>query len=374
MTSLSQPNGLTRWVRPYCVTGTILLLLLRSSEVRSQDFTYATNNGTVAITRYIGPGGAVTIPGTVGSLPVTGIGAEAFLSSTIVTSVTIPDSVTYIGYAAFQSTSLGSVIIPESVTNIDDYAFNGCPNLTNLTILDSHTAIGQWAFQNCQSLQHVSLGLNLISIGAAAFAGCTSLTNLTIPDSVTGIQDGVFELGGGIGAFTGCASLTNVAIPEGVARIGYYAFSDCQALTSITIPRSVTDIGFNAFDGCTNLSAVYFSGDAPGLEWDVVKDMKTTIYYLPGTMGWGSTFGGFPTALWQPQFQIDDLGARTNGFGFSISWASAMTVVLEASTNLTNPTWIPLATNTLSSGWSYFRDPQWTDYPARFYRVRVRWQ
>ena len=34
-----------------------------------------------------------------------------------------------------------------------------------------------------------------------------------------------------------------------------------------------------------------------------------------------------------------------------------MTVVVEASTNLANPTWTPLATNTLTSGSAYFSDP-----------------
>ena len=61
---------------------------------------------------------------------------------------------------------------------------------------------------------------------------------------------------------------------------------------------------------------------------------------------------------------------RTNGFGFTISWATNIPVVVEASTNLANPIWSPLATNTLTSGSSYFSDPQWTNYPARFYRLR----
>jgi len=102
--------------------------------------------------------------------------------------------------------------------------------------------------------------------------------------------------------------------------------------------------------------------------WD-----PATIYYLPGTTGWDdfSTNTGLPTALWTPPGQISDagLGVRTNQFGFTINWAGAVTVVVEASTNLANPAWIPLATNTLTSGSAYFSDPQWTNYPARFYRV-----
>ena len=47
-----------------------------------------------------------------------------------------------------------------------------------------------------------------------------------------------------------------------------------------------------------------------------------------------------------------------------------MTVVVEACTNLANPAWHPIGTNTLISGSAYFSDPQWTNYPARFYRLR----
>ena len=44
-------------------------------------------------------------------------------------------------------------------------------------------------------------------------------------------------------------------------------------------------------------------------------------------------------------------------------------VVVEAATNLANPVWIPVSTNTLTSGTNYFSDPQWTNYPERFYRA-----
>jgi hypothetical protein len=87
-----------------------------------------------------------------------------------------------------------------------------------------------------------------------------------------------------------------------------------------------------------------------------------------------STFAGHPTRLWQPQVQISspNFGVGTNGFGFTITWTSGMTAVVEASTNPTSPFWVPLATNTFTSDSAYFSDPQWTNYPGRFYRLR--WQ
>ena len=61
---------------------------------------------------------------------------------------------------------------------------------------------------------------------------------------------------------------------------------------------------------------------------------------------------------------------RGNQFGFTVTGASNMVVVVEATTDLANPTWYPLQTNTLTGASSYFSDPLWTNYPARFYRVR----
>lgn len=64
------------------------------------------------------------------------------------------------------------------------------------------------------------------------------------------------------------------------------------------------------------------------------------------------------------------LGAQTNRFGFTISWATNASVVVEASTSLNNPKWSPVQTNALNGGTFYFSDPEWTNYLSRFYRVR----
>ncbi len=73
-----------------------------------------------------------------------------------------------------------------------------------------------------------------------------------------------------------------------------------------------------------------------------------------------------------PAIQTGDgsFGVKTNQFGFNISWTSEQTVVVEASTNLANPDWQPVQTNTLTTGTAYFSDPQWMNYPGRFYRLR----
>ena len=169
--------------------------------------------------------------------------------------------------------------------------------------------------------------------------------------------------------------LTSVTIPNSVTTIGDYAFYDCTGLTSLTLPSSVATIGNYAFNGCTSLMGVFFQGNAPSLGGSYVfsGDNNATIYYFPGTAGWGRTFGGRRAVLWNPEPQ--NVGIQTNRFGFTITGSSNLVIVVEACTNPANPLWSPVATNTLNTfigtnGTSYFSDPQWTNYSGRFYRLR----
>jgi hypothetical protein len=222
------------------------------------------------------------------------------------------------------------------------------------------------------------------------------LTNITIPDSVTNIGSGAFGMWPDLTAITvstnnpaysdvdgvlfnksqttlvqypvGKAG-TNITIPNSVTSIWNEALSGVP-ITSVTIPTSVTIIGDWAFGYCYNLTSVYFQGNAPSLGGSSVfnGDDNATIYYLIGTTGWSTTFGGRPAVLWNPQAQT--IGMLTNGLGFTITGSSNLVIVVEACTNLASASWTSLQTCTLTNGSIYFSDPQWTNYPARFYRTR----
>ncbi len=302
-------------------------------------FLYTPNaNGTVTITGYTGPGGAVDIPGTINGLPVVAIGDDAFDNCTSLTRTTMPDSVTSIGLNAFRNcisltsltipsrlTSIGgyaffcclgltSITLPNTITSIGEGAFNGCFSLTSVTLPNHITSIGSQTFWSCSSLTGVTIPESVTSIGDQAFDDCTSLANITIPGSVTRIGDWAFGNCTSLAsvvvpnrltsirtcAFYDCASLTNLTIPKSVTSIEYGACEGCTSLTNVMIPEGVTNLGDTAFWSCTNLTGIHFSGNAPALGGPSVfgADNNATAYYLPGTTGWGTTFGGRPTAVW----------------------------------------------------------------------------
>jgi hypothetical protein len=357
------------------------------------------------------------------------VGICAFLNCTNLASVAMGTNTASVGISEFDScASLTSLTIPGSVLKIGSSALQNCGGLTNVTIGKGVASIGNRAFDACSNLtviaadpQNINLGsvdgvlvnkgLNLLvqypggktgiytipncvsNIGNGVFHGSIQLTGITIPSGVQGIGDW---------AFGSCSGLTRLIIPNNVGNIGSYSFESCSNLVKVTIADSVTSIGYHVFDNCPsltdvtigsgltssslprnwsgifsdcpNLTSIYLAGLAPYFTWNPTNEIASpTAYCLPTAQGPNFYPGvtGLPTALWLPLILSTDgsFGFQTNQFGFNITWASGWTVRVEACTNLANPDWTTLGANTMTNGLSYFSDPQWTNYPSRFYRL-----
>jgi len=239
-----------------------------------EDFNYVDAGSTIVISGYFGDGGAVSIPSYINEKPVIELyGWEIFGEK--LTSVTFgaDSKLESIRGGVFNNTKITTITIPDSVTYINNFAFGGCTGLTSITIPKSVKTIEGWgAFTGCTNLATVTFetGSQLETIGGGTFAGCTSLTTITIPKTVkTIIGWGVFEgctklatvtfeadsqlksISGG--AFINC-NLSDITIPTSVTSIDGGAFQD-NPLTSVTIGANVTLGGWSPFPG--NLSDVY---------------------------------------------------------------------------------------------------------------------
>jgi len=225
------------------------------------DFSYVSDGTSVTITGCsASPCEAnLTIPASIGGLPVTGIIDEAFYNQTSLRTVAIPASVTSLGVSAFNNSGLTSVSFEagSALATIGDFAFLGTSGLTSINIPASVTTLGVGAFNN-SGLTSVSFeaGSALATIGDSAFEGTSGLASITIPASVTSLGGSAFRYSG----------LTSVSFEAGsaLATIGDFAFQGTSGLTSITIPASVTTIGDNAF-GYSGLTSVIFLGDVPSV-------------------------------------------------------------------------------------------------------------
>lgn len=148
------------------------------------DFDFILNNTAVIVTRYKGTAADVTIPSRYKGKPVTMIDHAAFHNSSVVTSVTIPDSVTSIPDDAFSYCSqLTNISIPNSVTFIGFSAFNSCTSLKSITLPSSLSTIQSYAFYNCGNLKTIRIPVSVTSIGNCAFDDCPSLMTVTYPGS-----------------------------------------------------------------------------------------------------------------------------------------------------------------------------------------------
>ena len=123
------------------------------------------------------------------------------------------------------------------------------------------------------SVYYQNKSYKVTSIGNSAFEGCVDLTSVSLPNSLTNI---------GNGAFWECSSLKSVVIPDGVTTIGEGAFRNCFNLVSVVIPNSVTSISSSAFGNCSNLSQVISLIQNPfAINRNVFATYSTTTLIIP---------------------------------------------------------------------------------------------
>src|SRR5271157_2832787 len=144
-----------------CASWLALLVLLALPCALTAQFSYTTGPYGIIITGYNGPGGAVTVPGTINGRGVFAI--RSLGRPYDITSVTISSPIAYIEDSAFMRCSLTNVLIPNSVYYIGNYAF-AFSGLTSVTIPGNVSSFFTWAFAYCSNLRSATISDGFMSI------------------------------------------------------------------------------------------------------------------------------------------------------------------------------------------------------------------
>jgi len=182
---------------------------------------------------------------------ITEIRRYTFSQCVSLASIEIPAGVTAIGDRAFsECTELSELVLPQVLTAIGDHAFTACRNLKVLEIPDSVEAMGDAAFSSCKSLERVKLPRFLKQLPYELFFGCSSLTTVEFGDHVQSIEQR---------AFAGCG-FESLTLPESVTHIAADAFNKCRSLRSISVPSCIQTIDSRVFEGCNALEYNMYEG------------------------------------------------------------------------------------------------------------------
>ncbi len=146
----------------------------------------------------------------------------------------------------------GEVIVPEevdsegkvySVVGVGKGAFVNCPDLTSVVLPESVTYLGNEAFEKCNSLVSIVLPDNISQVGYMAFSGCSKLGSLDYPSAAELIPDQCFE---GTGSEAGDFVLSGIG---NVKVYGPYAFLNCAIHKLDLEDTAVESLGINMFHG-----------------------------------------------------------------------------------------------------------------------------
>ena len=218
------------------------------------------------------------------------IDSHAFLNCKKLASITLPNSVTYLG--------------ENDPTSSDGGVFEGCESLTSFTFPSSYASrnLPSFTFKNCKNLATIDWnGYNPKRLNSCAFWDCDKITWSQIPQSVEELGDECFyhcaaltsvdlskikKMDTGVfwgtpltsvewpaavteipaRTFLSCGQLTTIKGISGqpgawdnITKIGEDAFNECKALTTIKLPNSLKTLDKQAFRSCWNLKNVEYS-------------------------------------------------------------------------------------------------------------------
>lgn len=240
------------------------------------------------------------------------IGDEAFNTDQVLASITLANSVSYIGSSAFlYCDHLTTLVIPEEsrLKKIMASAFSSCKILTgHLSLPETLTTISSNAFMKT-SITGVTIQPGVTSIGTNAFSTCVNLSKLEIKgETLTSIGDGAFA----------DAGITELVIPNSVTKVGMTAFSGCKRMAKMTIGTGLEVIQLRTFDNCNALKEIVCLNPTPPVCQETAKYplfsetvISSTVLKVPA----GSVDAYKAADVWKnfKTIETDNSGIKTVG-------------------------------------------------------------
>ena len=106
------------------------------------------------------------------------LGGDSFGSCYALKTLTVDEGVTELA-DFIECTSLESVTLPGSITSLGYACFTGCSSLKSITLPDGVTELGDNCFSSYRSLESITIPVNVRSLGRLCFSNCASLKSMT---------------------------------------------------------------------------------------------------------------------------------------------------------------------------------------------------
>lgn len=197
-----------------------------SVVAQSDNFRYSIYNNSIGIVKYIGTEKNVVVPATINGMNVTSIYAMAFANNTTVETISLPTSITYIGYKAFHncmalnSVTVNSLVVPKVTVLADNWILFFVPEV----VLEDYLGDSDW-----NKYQIYRTGTEILQNSYCKYIINTTLEEVTIVKYIDSIEPG--EVRKVAGYF--------------VSTVGAYAFYDSPG-TSIILDAYVQTLGYKA--------------------------------------------------------------------------------------------------------------------------------
>lgn len=280
----------------------LLVCLMMSFSVSfADDSDFVIKNGI--LTKYTGKDTVIKIPEGVTSIGYGDMGAYSsetnagIFGNSKIKSVTLPESLEYIGWNAFKKcTTLEEVIINSNIKNIGYNAFEGCLNLRSID-LTKVKAIGSSAFYNCTNLTSVKVSGSTLKSSWNSSEGIFEGTNIKsvemIGEIVEDYRNGMFlselmDTSWGKSQSTifinNCllkytTNESNVIIPNNVKVLGHNALDTCPNMRYLSIPKNVTKICIDKtkLTNCDLIVTKYSAGEQYAITNNLTYSVTDTL-------------------------------------------------------------------------------------------------